>query len=665
MKLSPWLKSFADSKAVRKINAGYLDEIERLVAMHNSNPIKYATVDDALEDFRIRIGLSKKEVRAMYVMAMKRKAGFPVDAEYSEHDAIANEMGNTPEEKRKIKEKLKGRKEEDRNQQGEIARSVSTDPEQGGLGSDGQPGGGTKDLPSMGKLNDVLMERFGKEIPLSFPGEWPGEVPGEPTAKDLDNATRYVGLDFRGDIPKVSIYVVRSIIMTSKKMRDALYRDIKKSLIGSIGRMLGERFEQFYEEKDPIDQSVLFQNVLNKFDRLVMSEQFGGVEDQQKAMQLIDQLFDFYKTNPEGQQLLRQVFEKINYLYNNPDITDEEKAQVRQEMEGLYSEMETINKATAEEFHGLIDVPYHGPGGRKGKKVPSLKKFYAELPKQQRIEILKIFMSQLHLDDKIHHTGTKVVTGFGPVSNKVLEYNPIDNKRFLDEDGLPTDTDTGVPNSNFGNAVNFSKYPIVGNIQEKKEALKFMIFGETKEAIMFDQPLTTDKEGQPVSLSSIPELVPETITMFSDEYQEKAQQGEKSRSGIRDLSRFEIPETPDISEANLKGLSKKAQEVATLPDVFFFDSKDRVFNTEDELIEKNIGDFDQGSEMLLAEEVDQLLLADPEFEEEVLPVEEEALPLAAELGSKIKKIAQEVDDGETKEEAKELYELSSIAKGEK
>jgi len=679
MELSPWLKNFADSGTAARINktvyAGYLEEIERLVGMQKFNP-KYATIDDALEDFRSRVGFSGKEVKAMYLAVMKKKAekevGFYVTekdiektAKFSENDAIANEMGNTPEEKEKIKKKLEKEKMNKLDQDAEIARSLSTDPGQGGLGNGGQgsPGGAApKGAPNMGTMHNLLIEKFGKEEPTGWPGEWPGRVPEEPTEEDFDNATRYVGVNFKGNIPKVSVYVVRSIIATSKAMRDALYRDIKKSIIASTGKLLGERFEQFYKEQEPLEEEVLFQNILNQLDRLIMSETFGGVKDKQKAMALMDQLFDFYKSDPEGQGLLRQVFEKINTIYTKVDITDEEKAQLRNEIDDLYHEMAEHNRIIAEEFHGIIDVPYHGDKGRKGKRVPSPKKYFKELPKDQRIEVLKLFMSQLHLDDMIHHTGFKKVKDYGQVSNLVLEYNPTDNYPYLDSDGLPTYDETNTANPNFGNVIDFSKYPIVGDIKAKRDILKYQIFGEIKDAVMFDQPLLIDKEGKKlpegtsVSMKAIPEFVNKPwrfLTEQQEEAKEDSGRQTKDRGGVFKTMR----EIPKISFIEVKGLSQRAQEV--LPDEFYFDSQGRVFDNEDKLIETNVENFNEGNIGLTLEEIDDALMQDTE-----IPItEEEEFAVAAGLSEKLKVVAQKIDNGDTKQEAKGLYEISTVLKG--
>ena len=111
----------------KKVEAGYFDKLKELVEGGYKN--KYATIEEALEDFCKRTGIDKGQ--ALRVKAqLQKKSSFDKERidelmmKGTPAEAIINEVGTSDEEKQMIAQYIKGNEEKRREECSQIVRDM-------------------------------------------------------------------------------------------------------------------------------------------------------------------------------------------------------------------------------------------------------------------------------------------------------------------------------------------------------------------------------------------------------------------------------------------------------------------------------------------------------------------------------------------------------------
>lgn len=135
--VSSWLTDFADEQC-KTVEASYLDNLKMMIETKSDK--KFATIEDALESFSSRLSLPMpdvKQIRAgvigtelnaiMAALGVKAFNTDEIDKEINHGmpaDAIANQFGNTEEEKQAIVEYVDSQADKHRTESSEIARDM-------------------------------------------------------------------------------------------------------------------------------------------------------------------------------------------------------------------------------------------------------------------------------------------------------------------------------------------------------------------------------------------------------------------------------------------------------------------------------------------------------------------------------------------------------------
>lgn len=491
------------------------------------------------------------------------------------------------------------------------------------------------------------------------PGAWDKEL--------YEKASRFVKIDFKADKPVVTVYKKKSIIMNSPKMRNELYRNLKVALLGDIGRTLIEQYQQRFLEEEPAviqreewaeTYSRMYEDVKEVIRRIVTHQPlWGGIADKDMVIadDLLVQLLDF-QSDPAIEGALKEAKALVDQLQKTEDKA--QQVEIQKQLEAIYNRLKVIKEPIAEQFRGLIQTPEQGKeGGVKHEK------YFLSLDKKRRMEVLNILLNQLHLYNPPAHSGS---TGTEVAQN--LIYNPRDNWKFLKRDGVPTSEDTGTPNPNFGKDIDITQYPIEPIYRLRlKEILKDRLLRIVKEALIKNAALAyyTDEQGKTIPLSVADLRKDEIIDLTSGkpEYvpasQLKERKKKRSEEGLMALDVPEVPEAPE-SIASFKSLSRL--RFAQSSDVIFIDASGNTFDTMQALLQANESNFQEALNMEMLEDVDDQLVE--ELTSEQVP-EEEFVPemaMAAEIYSRIVRVANEVSE---KEEHDELLQVARSLKKEK
>lgn len=463
-----------------------------------------------------------------------------------------------------------------------------------------------------------------------------------------ERASRFVKIDFSGNRPIVTIYKKKSIIMNSPKMRNELYRNLKASLLGDIGRVLIEQYQQRYLEEEPAviqkeeweeAYSRMYEDAKELIRRIVTHQPlWGGVADKDMAVaeDLLIQLLDF-QSDPALEALLKEAKSLIDRLQTTSD--ESQQVDLLKRLEEIYNEMQKTKAPIAEQFRGVIQLPT-----ARGVKH---EKYYLALDKKRRMQILEILLNQLYLNNPPTHSGK---TGREVAENII--YIPIDPWRYLKEDGVPTSKDTGIENPNFGNYIDITAYPVNEMYRSRlKEILKNRLARIVKESILQNAALVTyeDEQGQTVPVSIVDTRKDAIIDLTKIK-----EEGRPTYIPVEELGkRRQKKETETGLLGKELGSSLKLLSKYAMSDIVYIDSNGGIYSSMGALLNANEPEFENALNKEMLADIDEQLVQELNEEE----VEEfEALPLAAEIYSKIVKVAEEISEDTERNELLQIAE---------
>lgn len=629
-KISNWLSDFAEV-SLRKVEASYLDKLKEM--MEQGSNKKFATIDEALNDFASRLSLTQEKRASLkdvlQVVAFRKE---DIDKQISNGipvEAIANEYGNSDEEKKIITDYVESQERVEKDRRSEIVRDVGRDIDTKAPGSIGIS-------PKSSSLKNAGDHTFVEKWPHKLPEGPSGSAGSEWAEKMYDRASRYVKIEFKGSKPMVTVFNTKTMKLTTPEVVESLYRDLKVALLSDVGSVLLEQYMKRFE-KEPLaglqDEAseVTTQRMLSEAEDLIEKvirkdpELRGGVRDEEQASALLREVLDF----SEGKlaSLLEQARMIVLQIKSTEDV--EVKKTLQSQLEEVLEEIKTIKTPVAEKMKGIIVFP-------TGQKI-SHSNYYMMLDKKRRVDFLKILMTQAKLDPKVPsytgHMGRKIMPN--------LVFYPKDNWKYLNTEageglyiGMPTMKATSPsgqpnkPNPNFGQDIDFSKYGFsVASLAKAEEKLKGLVLQIVKDAIMKDEPLTTIKDG----VFRISDIEDDT---FFENMMDLTDPNNPKAISISDKKNWK-PTVDRIFKAHIRPLSVR---MAAIGDVVFIDGNGNVYDTEESLFEANEDEIKQANQESMLSDIDDMLMIDLKSE----GVSEEEFALAAELYGRIQKVAKEV-----------------------
>ena len=234
-KISDWLSDFAEG-SLRKVEASYLDTLKSM--MEQGSNKKFATIDEALEDFASRLSLTTERKASLkttlHAVAFQKEDIDKQIANGVPAEAIANEHGVSDEEKKVILDYVKSQEGAERDRRSEVVRDV-------GREVDTKAPGSTVLSPKSSSLKEAGDHTFVEKWPHKLPEGPSGSAGVEWAGQMYDRASRYVKIEFKGSKPMVTVFNTKTMKLTTPEAIETLYRDLKVALLSDVGSVLLEQ----------------------------------------------------------------------------------------------------------------------------------------------------------------------------------------------------------------------------------------------------------------------------------------------------------------------------------------------------------------------------------------------------------------------------------------